>query len=77
MFQDSQEFYSIGEFAKLLRVHHNTIRRAIKLGHITAFRTGPGKRSSYRISKYETNRLSIMDLEKIVEDMIDKRTPKS
>lgn len=47
----NQEFYSIKELAVIFHVHENTIRRAIKNGHIIAIRIGDKKRSPYRISK--------------------------
>jgi excisionase family DNA binding protein len=45
------EFYSIKELAVVLNVHINTVRRAIKKGHLIAIRIGDTKRSPYRISK--------------------------
>jgi excisionase family DNA binding protein len=70
---DASGYLTIYEFAKLIGVHHNTIRRAIKNGHISAFRIGNGKRSQYRISKIETNRLAFENLEKIIGSMIDSK----
>lgn len=67
------EFFSIIEFAQLLKVHPNTIRNMIKSGRLSAFRLGGGRTSSYRISKVEIQRMSFIDLENIVEDMVEKR----
>lgn len=47
------EFYSIKETAVIFSVHVNTIRRAIKKGHLIAIRIGNNKKSHYRISKKE------------------------
>lgn len=70
------EFYTIDEFAKLLRVHTNTIRRSIKSGRINAFRVTSGKKPAYRISRSEINRIAILDLEDIIEKMIEERMSK-
>ena len=47
------EFYTIKETAVIFGVHHNTIRRAVKNGHLIAIRVGGGKKSPYRVSKKE------------------------
>lgn len=68
-----QDFFSIKEFAGLLKVHPNTIRRAIKSGRIGAFKVGYGKKATYRIARTEVNRVALFDLEEIIEKMIEKR----
>jgi excisionase family DNA binding protein len=67
------EFFSILEFAQLIKVHPNTIRNMIKNGRLCAFRVGGGRTSSYRISKSEIHRISVLDLENIIQDIVDKR----
>ena len=67
------EFYTIFEFAKKLRVHHNTVRRAIKSGRIHAFRLNDNQNSPWRIPGSENNHLAFMDMQKIVNDLIDKK----
>ena len=67
---DIDEFLSVKEFAKLLRIHPNTVRRAIKTGRINALRVGSGKRSDFRIARSEVNRMSMIDLEKIIDNMV-------
>lgn len=67
------DFVSIKEFAAILGVHPDTIRRSIRRGRINAIRIGGGKRSVYRIPKSEMNRMAICDLEKIIEAMVEKR----
>lgn len=69
--QDS--FFSIKEFASLLRVHPNTIRRGIKKGKINAFQVGVGKCSVWRIPLSETNRMGVADLEKIIDRIIEEK----
>lgn len=43
----NEEFYTIDELAKILKVEHRTIRRAIKRGDIKAMKVG----RQYRIKK--------------------------
>ncbi len=68
------DFVSIKEFAAILGVHPDTIRRSIRRGRINALRVGGGKRSVFRIPKSETNRMAVCDLEKIIDHLIEKRT---
>lgn len=67
------DFLSIKEFAAKLKVHPNTIRRAIKSGRINGFRVGGGKKSSYRIPASEIGRIALFDLEEFIERVIEKR----
>ena len=66
-------FYSVCEFAKKLNVHPNTIRRSIKSGKIHAIRIGKGDRASYRIYPEELDRLSLVDMEKIVDKIVEQK----
>ena len=68
-----EEFLTIEEFSILLRVHPQTVRRAIKKGRIHALRIGIGVRSSFRIPRSEIQRIALFDLEIIVNQLIDKR----
>lgn len=63
------EFFTIYEFAKYLRVHHQTVRTAIKKGKIRAFRVNSGEKSSWRIHKSEIERMAEFDLNEIVHNM--------
>ncbi len=76
MIDEEKQFLSITEFAKLLRIHPNTVRRSIKSGRISAFKVGSGKRGTYRIAKAEINRIALFDLEDLIEGIIDKREKK-
>lgn len=68
-----KDFYTIQEFADYLKIHYNTVRNGIKNGHIQAFRVGKGKKSSYRISHTEINRMALFNLEKVIDDIIEKK----
>lgn len=68
--ENNTAFYTITEFAKILKVHPNTIRNGIKTGRIQAFRVGKGVKSSFRIPTSEINRMSTLDLERVLNNMI-------
>lgn len=70
---DKEDFLSIKEFAALLKVHHNTVRRCILRGRINAIKIGGVKNSVYRIPRSELQRLAITDLENIIDKLIEKR----
>ncbi len=67
------DFYTVQEMADTLRVHYNTILRAIRTGKMHAFRLGYGKKSSFRIPKTEINRMAFEDLERVIEGIIEKK----
>lgn len=69
----NSDFVSIKEFAAILGVHPDTIRRSIKRGRINAVRVGGGKRTVFRIPKSETNRMAIVDLEALISKEVEKR----
>lgn len=60
---------TVEEFAKLLKVTPQTIRKAINVGRIQAFRVGPGKKSPYRIYQSEIERITLMSLEETVKGL--------
>lgn len=64
-----KEFYTIKEFAIILDVHPNTIRRSIKSGRISAVKVGNKFRPVYRISRSEIARMAEFDLNLIIERM--------
>ena len=74
--QLAKEFYSIKEFAYILDVHPNTIRRAIKSGRISALRIGNQFRPIYRIARSEISRMAEFDLELILERILESRKEK-
>lgn len=72
MMDGQAEFLSAKEFASLIGVHYNTVIRSIKRGRLSAFRVGEGKRACYRISRSEINRIAFQDLEKMVNEIIER-----
>ena len=69
---DEKDFLTVKEYAQLLGIHANTVRRSIKNGHLSAFKTGVGK-SVFRIARTEIDRLALVNLEKIIEKKIEER----
>ncbi len=49
--QPRPEYLTLEEAAALLRVHHNSVRNAIKYNGLPAFRVGGGKNGAYRIQR--------------------------
>jgi hypothetical protein len=67
------DFVSIKEFAALIKMHPNSVRRSIKKGRLNAFRIGEGPRAVYRIARSEVNRLAFINLEEMIDRMLDKK----
>lgn len=65
-------FLTVKEYAYLLGIHANTVRRSIKTGRLHAFKVGSGKRSEFRIPRTEINRMAFEDLEKILEAIVSR-----
>jgi|TARA_E500000331_G_scaffold351826_1_gene399212 excisionase family DNA binding protein len=53
----SQEFYTVAEFAQLLRVSESTVRNYIRKGYIKAIKFGVERRATVRIPKSEIEAL--------------------
>lgn len=68
--EEQKDFLSVNEYAKLLSIHPNTVRRSIKSGRLNAFKIGQGEKSEFRIPRAEINRMCLIDLEKIIEKKI-------
>jgi excisionase family DNA binding protein len=49
--QQGKEYLTVGEAAKLLGVHRNTVHHRIKVGRITAHKVVEGEREVYRIER--------------------------
>lgn len=69
----NQRYFSIIDFAALLKLHPNTIRRAIKDNRISALRIGKGEKACYRIPESEIHRIAQLDLDKVIEKEVNKR----
>ena len=52
------EYYTVKEFAALLKVNPETIRNAIRSGKIIAIKPGGGKTSGLRIPQVELQRMA-------------------
>ena len=65
------EFYTVKEFAKLLKTSEQNVRRLIKRGRINAFRLSIGKRAAYRISYDEIGKLQVITYEQIFKGILD------
>jgi excisionase family DNA binding protein len=66
-------FLTIQEFADCVNIHHNTVRRMIKSGRISALQLGSGKKTVYRIPKSEIDRIAICNMESVINRIIEKR----
>ncbi len=64
---------TVVDFAKILNVHPNTVRNAIRYGRIQAIRVGTGKRASYRISDTEIERMYQFDASQLIENIVQER----
>lgn len=67
------EYFTVKEFAKKLKVGPQSIRRAIQKGRILAFRPGVGKKAPWRISATELGRISVMGFEETVNNVLSYR----
>jgi excisionase family DNA binding protein len=68
-----KSYVTVAEFAQILRLHPNTIYKAIKEGKINAFRLGVGKGNAYRIPVSEMIRMSeqnMMDIHRKILNTI-------
>lgn len=74
---EPKEYYTIQEYADLLRVDRRTISRAIKEGRIQALKIGNNSKSVYRIHKDELSRMAYWDMmttiNRVVEEKINER----
>jgi len=67
------EYLSVKEFASKLRIHYNTVIRAIKSGRLNAVRIGAGKKATFRIPASEIHRIALCDLESLVSKIIEEK----
>lgn len=68
------EFLTVSAFAELIKMHPNSVRRAIKKGHIHAFRLSDSPKSALRIPRSELNRKAELMFYDLLEksSLIDK-----
>lgn len=55
---------TLNEFAALLKVSRNTVKKMIADGVISFLRTGIGKKAHYRIPESEIQRMALVQMEK-------------
>jgi len=72
--KETKEFLTVMEFAEIVRIHPNTVRKGIANGRIQAFRTGIGSRSDFRIPSSEINRICEIDMMKLIEKIVEEKT---
>jgi excisionase family DNA binding protein len=61
----THNFFTVEEFAEILKVCTHTVLKDIRSGRINAMRSSGGKRASFRIPKTEVERLLVMAKEEI------------
>jgi len=66
----TDEYYTVNEVSKKLKVDPQTIRRAIVKGRIQAFRVGYGAKSPYRIAANELERIAVMDFQETIKNIL-------
>lgn len=76
MKEKTSEILTVQEFAERMKLHPNTVRYHIRSGHILAFKTGNGKKSSYRIFCSEIPRMAAFSSSKMIESIVKKRMEK-
>lgn len=69
----SRQFYTVKEFAALLKTHPQTIYEDIRVGRVNAFRVGAGKRSHWRIPSSEISRMALFDLNEVVDGLVKQK----
>lgn len=52
-----EKFYTVAEFAKILRIHPNTVRKMIKTGRLHPINTGSKLKPRYKIPEDDLLRL--------------------
>ncbi len=59
-------FYTVDEFAEIMKVCKQTVLKDIKRGRINALRSSGGSRSPFRIPNTEIDRLMVMSIERLM-----------
>lgn len=69
-----RDFYSVKQFAEKIGKSPRTVLRAIYSNRILPIRIGQGKNASYRIPHSELGRIAVVDLDKIINDLAEKKS---
>ena len=77
MFEYPEAYISINEFARYMRVHHNTVRRAIRNKKLQAVNVGSGDRKIWRIPISEIHRLTEFDLASMIPGSLNRQLAKA
>ncbi len=67
VFMEQDEYYTVDEFAKLMKVTPETIRRSIRAGKIAAIKFNDSVKGSWRISRHQFDIMSARYLQKYGE----------
>ncbi len=68
-----KQYYKVKEFAELMDVSYQSVIDAIKKNRLNFIRIGPSPKAQYRIPISELERLRSFDLDKLIDDMVEKR----
>lgn len=63
------EFYTVEEVAKKLKVTEKSIRDSINKGRMIAFKPTAGKKATWRIAATELGRIQVMDHKATLENL--------
>lgn len=65
----NDKYYTVEEFAKILKIGPQSIRRAIRAGRIHGFRVSIGKKAAYRIAETEFDRIALMSYQETINNI--------
>jgi excisionase family DNA binding protein len=71
--QENFSYLTIRQFADKFKMHPQTVRRAIHKGNLSAIRVGIGKNATFRIPVTELQRLGLINLHRIVDQMVEEK----
>lgn len=69
-----ESFLTVKQFADMVKMHPNSIYKAIRKGRLQAFRITDSRQSAWRIPESEVNRIAIKDMDVILNKIITQRS---